>query len=70
MDARVTVLRAALRGRMRLHKLRALPQGPQQAAAYNEHVKVEKIPDHNDPYRIEWLDMDKEPNTIVGNRVQ
>jgi actin-related protein 8 len=70
MDEKVASLRGALRGRMKFYKLRALPQGSQQATTYNESVKVKKIPDHNDPYRIEWLDLAKEGDVIVGSKVR
>jgi actin-related protein 8 len=70
MAERVTAIRTALRGRMRFYKLRASPQGSQQAASYNENVQVQNIPDHNDPYRIDWLEMEKEEDVIIGNKVQ
>lgn len=48
----------------------ANPEGNKQAAAFNLSSKAVEIPDHNDPYKVDWLEMEKEADFIIGTKVQ
>lgn len=45
------------KARMRYYKRRVLPNSRETAANYNKKQESERIPDHNDPYKKEWLDI-------------
>jgi len=48
---------------MRANKRKVLPNSKELAANYNRRAEPEKIPEHNDPLRIEWTDISKDdPN--------
>lgn len=68
-DQSIAAIRSSLRARMRSSNYHANPEGNKQAATFNRNSKAVQIPDHNDPYKVDWLDMDKEPNVIVGTKV-
>lgn len=42
---------------MRVQKLRGTTNGQGLAKAYNETVQPEVVPEHNDPYRVEWTEV-------------
>ncbi|CAK7901559.1 actin-like protein Arp8p [[Candida] anglica] len=44
------------KARMKYYKRRILPNSRESAANYNKRQEPERIPDHNDPYKKEWLD--------------
>ncbi|KAK6457513.1 actin-related protein [Scheffersomyces xylosifermentans] len=46
------------KARMRYYKRRILPNSRETAANYNKKQESEKIPDHNDPYKKEWIDVE------------
>lgn len=48
------------KARMKYYKRRILPNSRESASNYNKKQEPEKIADHNDPYKKEWLDL-KEP---------
>lgn len=56
--------------RMRYYKRRILPNSRESAANYNRKQEPEQIPDHNDPYKKEWVDPNdkvlKEKSFFVG----
>jgi len=45
------------KARMRFYKRRILPNSRESAANYNKKQEPEKIPDHNDPFKKEWVDL-------------
>ncbi|KAK6204888.1 actin-related protein [Scheffersomyces amazonensis] len=45
------------RARMRYYKRRILPNSRETAANFNKKQESERIPDHNDPYKKEWIDL-------------
>ncbi|KAK0525215.1 actin-like protein arp8 [Tilletia horrida] len=61
LTEKIDVLRGDLRSIMRTNKLRPVTNGRGLTAQYNEGVKPERIPDHNDVYRSDWTDGDSPP---------
>ena len=60
----------SLRDRMRFYKLRMTPDAAIKAAAFNEQLKPELIPEQNDPFRVDWIyDIATEPY-YVGEKVR
>ena len=60
----------SLRDRMRFYKLRMTPDAAIKAAAFNEQLKPELIPEQNDPFRVDWIyDIATEPYH-VGEKVR
>ncbi|TPX62901.1 hypothetical protein PhCBS80983_g00058 [Powellomyces hirtus] len=55
-----------LKQRMREQKIRSVPNAHSQVVGYNEQIIPESIPDHNDPYKIDWTEVTDEMNHIVG----
>lgn len=47
-----------LNTRMKFYKRRILPNSHQTVSNYNNRVEFEEIPEHNDPYRVEWTEID------------
>lgn len=62
------ILNEELKNRMRLAKRRVVPNAHQLVCSYNKSVRPEVIPDHNDPYRVEWTDVEKSPPYIIGSK--
>ncbi|KAI8335459.1 hypothetical protein BC941DRAFT_453837 [Chlamydoabsidia padenii] len=50
-------MRNELNWRMKNAKRRTLPNADNQVISFNSHAPKEIIPDHNDPYRVEWNDL-------------
>lgn len=46
------------KARMRFYKRRILPNSRETALNFNKKQEPERIPDHNDPYKKEWIDLD------------
>jgi actin-related protein 8 len=67
-DAKVAAIQVSLRDRMRFYKLRVTTNAPSIAATFNESFKPEKIPEANDPYRIDWIRSPTDEEYIVGDR--
>ncbi|GAO46956.1 actin-like ATPase domain-containing protein [Saitoella complicata NRRL Y-17804] len=68
-ETEIAPIEASFRARMRLLKLRTVPQGHELAASYNRRMQQtppEKIPEHNDPYRIDWTDTTASPKRVCG----
>lgn len=47
------------KARMRFYKRRILPNSRETASNFNKKQEAEKIPDHNDPYKKEWLNLNE-----------
>lgn len=48
---------------MRANKRKVLPNSKELVVNYNRRTPPEKIPEHNDPLRIEWTDITKDDPT-------
>lgn len=53
----LTEMRNELNWRMKNAKRRTLPNADNQVISFNSQAPKETIPDHNDPYRVEWIDL-------------
>lgn len=50
-------MRSELTWRMKNAKRRTLPNADNQVISFNSQAPMETILDHNDPYRVEWIDV-------------
>jgi hypothetical protein len=64
-------IEGTLKYRMKIAKRRAVPNANAQVISYNSQAVQEIIPDHNDPYKVEWTDADHEgrPEYFIGEKV-
>lgn len=55
---------------MRFYKLRVTPNATSIASTFNEQFKPEIIPEHNDPFRVDWIHepLSDDP-CLVGDKV-
>ncbi|KIL69325.1 hypothetical protein M378DRAFT_69891 [Amanita muscaria Koide BX008] len=67
-EEKVATLIASLRDRMRFYKHRVTPNATSIARTFNEQFKPEIIPEHNDPYRVEWLDASCNEAVLIGEK--
>jgi actin-related protein 8 len=70
--AALEAIEGTLKYRMKQAKRRSVPNANAQVISYNSQEVQETIPDHNDPYKVEWTDpnMDGErPEHFVGEKV-
>ncbi|KAK5087223.1 actin-like protein arp8 [Lithohypha guttulata] len=56
-----------LKVRMRMNKLKVLPQSRDMVVSYNRRATYETINEHNDTMHIDWTDVSKEPTYVAGN---
>ncbi|KAM3578630.1 Actin-like protein arp8 [Umbelopsis sp. WA50703] len=63
-------IEGTLKYRMKIAKRRAVPNANAQVISYNSQAVQEIIPDHNDPYKVEWTDADHEgrPEYFIGEK--
>ena len=54
---------------MTFYKLNIVPKAYEICMLFNQNVKPEVIPDHNDPFRVEWIDGDVTDDVLVGEKV-
>ncbi|PWA00613.1 hypothetical protein BB558_003337 [Smittium angustum] len=59
----IDMLAGDLRKRQRETKRKPVPNSLAQVLSYNKSVSPEIIHDHNDPYRVEWIDPSIEQDT-------
>ncbi|OMJ29450.1 Actin-related protein 8 [Smittium culicis] len=63
-----------LKRKQRETKRKPVPNAVAQVVSYNKSVSPEIIHDHNDPYKIDWIDPNLEPylstNAFYGDQVQ
>ncbi|KAI9496327.1 hypothetical protein BDB00DRAFT_869624 [Zychaea mexicana] len=59
-----------LKWRMKAAKRRAVPNAESQVVGFNTQAYQETIPDHNDPYKVEWTEVTKinKPEYFVGDK--
>ncbi|CAD6970439.1 unnamed protein product [Tilletia controversa] len=65
LTEKIEVLRTDLRGILRTNKFRPVTNGRGLTASYNESVKAERIPEHNDVYKSDWTDGESPPEKSV-----
>ena len=63
-------LEADIKFRMRLAKMRVTPNAHSQVRQFNIQSIPEIIPDHNDPYKIEWTTANNKEKYFVGLKVK
>ncbi len=61
---------AEIKVRMRNHKLRILPNSKELVVNYNRRTTPETIPEHNDPHRVEWTDVNLAPSSLSPRRIE
>jgi actin-related protein 8 len=64
-DYALREIKGELKWRMKNAKRRAVPNAEGQVIGFNTTAFKETILDHNDPYKVEWI----EPNTAAKNGV-
>ncbi|KAG0173952.1 actin-like protein arp8 [Apophysomyces sp. BC1034] len=60
-----------LKWRMKNAKRRAVPNAEGQVVGFNTQAFQETIPDHNDPYKVEWTEIQRntpKPEYFVGDK--
>ncbi|KAI9028212.1 hypothetical protein CLU79DRAFT_832623 [Phycomyces nitens] len=63
-------IKGELKWRMKSAKRRAVPNAEGQVIGFNTQAYQELIPDHNDPYKVEWTEINSEekPDHFVGEK--
>lgn len=56
-----------LKQRMRINKLKVLPQSRDMVISYNRRATFDTINEHNDTMHIDWTNVSEEPTYIAGN---
>ncbi|KAI8099459.1 uncharacterized protein BX664DRAFT_253659 [Halteromyces radiatus] len=56
-DDAIREMRNELNWRMKNAKRRTIPNADNQVISFNTNAPKETIPDHNDPYRVDWIDL-------------
>ncbi|KAF9240697.1 hypothetical protein BU15DRAFT_87583 [Melanogaster broomeanus] len=54
-EVKLVSITVSLRDRMRFYKLRVTPNAASIASTFNEQFKPEIILEHNDPFRVDWI---------------
>jgi actin-related protein 8 len=70
--AALEAIEGTLKYRMKQAKRRSVPNANTQVISYNSQAVQEIIPDHNDPYKVEWTDPSasgRRPTHFVGEKV-
>ncbi|KAE9399555.1 actin-like ATPase domain-containing protein [Gymnopus androsaceus JB14] len=67
-DEKIAAITTSLRDRMRFYKLRVTPNAANIASTFNEPFKPEIIAEHNDPYRVDWIDGATDEEVFVGEK--
>ncbi|KAF7308844.1 Actin-related protein 8 [Mycena kentingensis (nom. inval.)] len=63
---KIEEITSSLRDRMRFYQLRVTANADSVAGTFNSQFEPEVIPEHNDPYQVEWI---KEgPDVLVGEK--
>ncbi|KAI9321611.1 hypothetical protein BX666DRAFT_1004520 [Dichotomocladium elegans] len=66
----VETLKNELKWRMKAAKRRAVPNAESQVIGFNAQAYQEIIPDHNDPYKVEWTEVSNDTisDHFVGDK--
>ncbi|KAI7905787.1 uncharacterized protein BX663DRAFT_500910 [Cokeromyces recurvatus] len=67
-DEALNEIRGELKWRMKNAKRRAVPNAEGQVIGFNTNAPKETIPDHNDPYKVEWTDVSTRADFFVGEK--
>ncbi|CEP08526.1 hypothetical protein, partial, partial [Parasitella parasitica] len=67
-DYALEEIRGELRWRMKNAKRRAVPNAESQVVGFNAAAVKETILDHNDPYKVEWTEVNKDIPYFVGEK--
>lgn len=68
-DEALREIKNELKWRMKAAKRRAVPNAESQVVSFNSLAYKETIPDHNDPYRVEWTEVNaSSPTYFVGEK--
>ncbi|KAI8645916.1 hypothetical protein BD408DRAFT_449924 [Parasitella parasitica] len=67
-DYALEEIRAELRWRMKNAKRRAVPNAEGQVIGFNATAVKETILDHNDPYKVEWMEVSQDIPYFVGEK--
>lgn len=70
--AALEAIEGTLKVRMKQAKRRSVPNANAQVISYNSQAVQEIIPDHNDPYKVEWTDPNingEKPDHFIGEKV-
>ncbi|KAL1935465.1 hypothetical protein VTP01DRAFT_4605 [Rhizomucor pusillus] len=68
-DEALREIKNELKWRMKAAKRRAVPNAESQVVGFNSLAYKETIPDHNDPYRVEWTEVNaSSPTYFVGEK--
>lgn len=62
-------IQGELKWRMKNAKRKAVSNAEQQVVGFNANAFKETILDHNDPYKVEWTDVTKGMDYVVGEKV-
>lgn len=71
-DEALKEIKNELKWRMKAAKRRAVPNAEGQVIGFNTQAYQETIPDHNDPYKVEWTELkpgQPVPEYFVGEKV-
>jgi hypothetical protein len=69
----LTAIERTLKYRMKQAERRSVPNANAQVISYNSQIVQEIIPDHNDPYKVEWTDADgngERAEYFIGEQVR
>lgn len=68
-DEALREIKNELKLRMKAAKRRAVPNAESQVVGFNSLAYQETIPDHNDPYRVEWTEVNaSSPTYFVAEK--
>lgn len=54
---------------MLFYKLHIIPKASEVCTTYNAQVQPEIIADHNDPYRVDWIEGNPKEDVFIGEKV-
>ncbi|KAJ2552845.1 actin-like protein arp8 [Coemansia sp. RSA 1878] len=67
VDSTLSMLRTALKQHQRHSKRKVPSNAYSQVISYNRNTRAESIHEHNDPYRVEWIDASEvEGDCVTG----
>ncbi|KAG7444906.1 actin-like ATPase domain-containing protein [Guyanagaster necrorhizus] len=67
-EEKLSAIIVSLRDRMRFYKLRVTPNAANLASTFNAAFQPEIIPEHNDPFQVEWVDESCSKDVLVGEK--
>ncbi|KAK9723389.1 actin-like protein arp8 [Basidiobolus ranarum] len=62
------IIEDELKQRMKAAKRRSVYNARSQVVSFNSSSTPETIPDHNDPYKVEWTDVSSKPECLSGKK--